>query len=156
MCLFSMWSYFTCGDVFLEFSSRCRILISVIKLLKQHRITCTRSTKKRVKPCFAVKTRGIIRQSISAVCALKLIWIRSLPLETTLLMVCTCWASLHILEQSWSTWTEFISDEIQWQNVLLRVQPALVMLEVLKGKPCFASTAKGMINLLEILNAVFR
>lgn len=54
--------------------------------------------------------------------------IRTVCLERTLI-VCTCWASICIPKQLWNTWTEFLSDEIQLQNVLLCVWSMLCMLD---------------------------
>ena len=134
--------------------------ISVIKLFKWYWVTYMRSTEKCVKPCVAVETKGIIRQSLKQhymyIKIIILIWIRSVHFEATLLIICTRWAWVHILEQPWSIWTELLLHAIRLQNALVRVQPTSGTLEVWKSKPCFASTAKGIINLLEILDSICR
>lgn len=112
------------------------------------------------KTCFSVETKGIITQWVKQLCICiqiaTLIWIRSVHFDIALLIIRTGWTWIHILEQPWSLWTELLLHEIRLQNALMRIQPTSGMLDVWNRNLCFASTAKGIINLSEILGSMCR
>lgn len=64
LCYKRLIIYVAYDHILLVVTSSWNSVHEAIKWFKEYWVTCMRSIEKCVKPCFAVETKGIIRQSV--------------------------------------------------------------------------------------------